>query len=163
MIEPVDLITVVEELRRKGQLEEVGGVAYLTALIEACPSSANVESYAKVVVEKSVLRQLLSASEAISGDVYNQESDDVRELVDRSEKRIFEIGSRQLSEGFSHIKPLLMHAYDQIESQFQKKGEATGTSTGFQALDDITSGLQPTDLIIVAARPSIVPRSASLS
>jgi replicative DNA helicase len=153
--EPVDLITVVEELRRKGQLEEVGGAAYLTALIEACPSAANVESYAKVVVEKSVLRQLLKASEAISGDVYNQDSDDIHDLVDKSEKRIFEIGSRQLRDGFSHIKPLLMSAYDQIERQFQRKGEATGVSTGFADLDDITSGLQQTDLIIVAARPSM--------
>jgi replicative DNA helicase len=153
--EPVDLITVVEELRRKGQLEEVGGAAYLTALIEACPSAANVESYAKVVVEKSVLRQLLKASEAISGDVYNQDSDDIHDLVDRSEKRIFEIGSRQLRDGFSHIKPLLMQAYDQIERQFQRKGEATGVSTGFADLDDITSGLQQTDLVIVAARPSM--------
>lgn len=153
--EPVDLITVVEDLRRRAQLEEVGGAAYLTALIEACPSAANVESYARAVAEKSVLRQLLKATEQISADVYNQESDDVNELVDKSEKRIFEIGSKRLRDGFSHIKPLLMHAYDQIERQFQRKGEATGVSTGFVDLDDITSGLQPTDLIIVAARPSM--------
>jgi replicative DNA helicase len=102
-----------------------------------------------------VLRQLLKATEQISADVYNQESDDINELVNSSEKRIFEIGSRQLRDGFAHIKPLLMQAYDQIEKQFQRKGEATGVSTGFADLDDITSGLQTTDLIIVAARPSM--------
>jgi replicative DNA helicase len=153
--EPVDLITVVEDLRRRNQLEEVGGAAYLTALIEACPSSANVESYARAVAEKSVMRQLLKATEQISADVYNLEVENVNELVDQSEKRIFEIGSKRLREGFSHIKPLLMQAYDQIERQFQSKGQATGVSTGFADLDDITSGLQPTDLIIVAARPSM--------
>ena len=153
--EPVDLITVVEDLRRRNQLEEVGGAAYLTALIESCPSSANVESYARAVAEKSVMRQLLKATEQISADVYNQESENVNELVDQSEKRIFEIGSKRLREGFSHIKPLLMQAYDQIERQFQSKGQATGISTGFRDLDDITAGLQPTDLIIVAARPSM--------
>lgn len=152
--EPVDLITIVEELRRKGQLEEVAGAAYLTALIEACPSSANVESYAKVVSEKSILRQLLTASEQISGMAYG-DVEDVNALVDQAERKVFEVGSRRLKEGFSHIKPLLMQAYDQIERQFQRKGEATGISTGFTDLDDITSGLQPTDLVIVAARPSM--------
>jgi len=154
--EPVDLITVVEELRRRNQLDEVGGPAYLTALVEACPSAANVEAYAKVVSEKSVLRQLLTATEQISGMVYSEEdSENITELIDRAEKKLFEIGSRQLRDGFSHIKTLLMSAYDQIEQQFQNKGEATGTSTGFVDLDDITSGLQATDLIILAARPSM--------
>ena len=152
--EPVDMITVGESLRNRGQLEEVGGAAYLQALIEACPSAANVESYAKAVSEKSVLRQLLSATEQISGWAYG-EVEDVNEVVDQSEKKIFEIGSKRLRDGFSHIKPLLMAAYDQIERQFQRKGQATGISTGFADLDDITSGLQATDLIIVAARPSM--------
>jgi len=152
--EPADLITVVEELRRKGQLGE-DGPAYLTALIEACPSAANVESYAKVVSEKSILRKLLTASGEISNLAYG-EVDDVNDLVDQAERKIFEIGSKRLrSDGFTHIKPLLMSAYDQIEHQFQRRGEATGTPTGFYDLDDITSGLQPTDLIIVAARPSM--------
>lgn len=156
--EPADLITVVEELRRKGQLDQINGEgngpAYLTHLIESCPSAANVESYGKAVAEKSILRQLASAADQIAGWTYG-DVEDVNVLVDQSEKKIFEIGSKRLSEGFSHIKPLLMTAYDQIEKQFQKKGEATGTPTGFTDLDDITSGLQPTDLIIVAARPSM--------
>ena len=152
--EPVDFVTVVEELRRKNHLEECGGAAYLQALIEACPSAANVEAYAKVVAEKSVLRRLASASDKIAGWSFG-EVDDVNQLIDKSEKLIFEIGSRRLNEGFSHIKPLLMNAYDQIERQFQRKGEATGIPTGFRDLDEITSGLQPTDLVIVAARPSM--------
>jgi replicative DNA helicase len=152
--EPVDLITVVEELRRRNHLEDIGGAAYLTALIEACPSSANVDSYAKAVGEKSTLRQIIRATEEIAGWTYG-EVDDVNELVDKSEKRIFEIGSRRMKDGFAPIKPILMHAYDQIERQFQRKGEATGISTGFHDLDEITSGLQPTDLLIIAARPSM--------
>jgi len=151
--EPADVITVAEELRRKGQLGE-DGPALLMALIEACPSSANVESYAKVVSDKSILRKLVRASNEISGLAYG-EVDDVNQTIDESERKIFEIGSRRLRDGFSHIKPLLMSAYDQIERQFARKGEATGTPTGFIDLDDITSGLQPTDLIIVAARPSM--------
>jgi replicative DNA helicase len=152
--EPVDFVTVAEELRRIGMLEDLGGSEYLSALIEACPSSANVEAYAKVVSEKSVLRQLVGASEQISGWAYG-EVQDVHQIIDRAEKRIFEIGQRQLRDGFTHIKPLLMTAYDQIERQFAQRGEATGTATGFYELDDVTSGLQPTDLIICAARPSM--------
>ena len=153
--EPVDIVTVAEDLRRAGQLEECGGGDYLSSLIEACPSSANVEAYARVVQEKSVLRQLLTASEQIAGWAYQPDSDEVHTLVDKAEKRIFEIGQKQLRDGFVHIKPLLMSAYDQIERQFQHRGEATGIATGFYDLDDMTSGLQPTDLIILAARPSM--------
>jgi len=152
--EPVDLVTVAEELRRRGQLEEIGGGEYLTALHYACPSAANVEAYAKVVTEKSILRQLASAGDQIAGWSYG-DVEDVNDLVDKSEKRIFEIGSKRLGEGFMPIKQLLMTAYDQIEQQFQRKGQATGTPTGFTDLDEIMSGLQPTDLIIVAARPSM--------
>ncbi len=156
--EPVDYITTVEELRRRGQLDNINGPgngpAYLQALIEACPSAANVEAYARAVAEKSVLRRLASAADKIANWSYS-DVEDVRALVDQSEKVIFEIGSKNLSEGFSHIKPLLMTAYDQIERQFNRKGEATGTPTGFADLDDITSGLQATDLVIVAARPSM--------
>jgi replicative DNA helicase len=153
--EPIDIVTVAEELRRNGQLDDVGGSEYLSALIEACPSSANIDAYANVVGEKSVLRQLVKASDEIAGWAYADGTDEVSDLVDRSEKRIFEIGSRRLRAGFTHIKPLLMTAYDQIERQFQHKGEATGISTGFTDLDDITSGLQPTDFVILAARPSM--------
>ncbi|MBW3636878.1 MAG: intein-containing replicative DNA helicase, partial [Armatimonadetes bacterium] len=153
--EPIDIVTVAEELRRNGQLDDVGGSEYLSALIEACPSSANIEAYATVVAEKSVLRQLVKASDDIAGWAYADGTEEVHTLVDRSEKRIFEIGSQRLRAGFTHIKPLLMTAYDQIERQFQHKGEATGISTGFTDLDDITSGLQPTDFVILAARPSM--------
>ncbi len=154
--EPIDIVTVAEELRRVGQLEDVGGSEYLSALIEACPSSANVEAYGKVVQEKSILRQLLKASDEISGMAYNAGEMEVDQLVDRSEKLIFDLNNRKkLRDGFMHIKPLLMTAYDQIERQFQHRGESTGVSTGFADLDDITSGLQPTDLIILAARPSM--------
>ena len=152
--EPIDIVTIAEDLRRNGKLEDVGGSAYLSALIEACPSSVNVEAYANVVSQKSVLRKLLSAADQIQGMVY-AEGDEVDGLVDQSEKLIFDINRQKLKTGFTHIKPLLMTAYDQIEKQFQHRGEATGISTGFLDLDDITSGLQPTDFIIVAARPSM--------
>ena len=152
--EPIDIVTVAEDLRRNGKLEDTGGSGYLSALIEACPSSVNVEAYAQVVSQKSILRKLLSAADQIQGMVY-AEGDEVDGLVDQSEKLIFDINRQKLKTGFTHIKPLLMTAYDQIEKQFQHRGEATGISTGFADLDDITSGLQPTDFIIVAARPSM--------
>jgi len=161
--EPVDIVTVAEDLRRAGQLEECGGADYLSSLIEACPSSANVEAYARAVQEKSVLRQLLTASEQIAGWAYQPDTDEIHTLVDKAEKRIFEIGQKQLRDGFVHIKPLLMSAYDQIERQFQHKGEATGIATGFYDLDDMTSGLQPTDLIILAARPSMGKTALALN
>lgn len=161
--EPVDTITVHEELKKRGQLDEVGGAAMLTSLIEACPSAANVEAYAKAVSEQSLKRQLITAADQIQGWAYNSGEDEVNALIDKAEKRLFEVGARRLRDGFSHIKPLLMLAYDQIERQFQHKGQATGISTGYADLDDITSGLQPTDLIIVAARPSMGKCLASWS
>lgn len=160
--EPVDYVTVSEELRRRTQLEEIGGAEYLSQLIYQCPSAANVEAYAKAVYEKSQLRKLASTADEIMGAAYG-EVEDVSLLIDEAEKKMFAIGARNLGDGFSHIKPLLMNAYDQIERQFQRKGEATGTPTGFADLDDITSGLQPTDLIILAARPSMGKTALALN
>ncbi|RYX83062.1 replicative DNA helicase [bacterium] len=161
--EPVDVVTVSEDLRRSGQLEECGGGEYLVSLMEACPSSANVEAYGRVVQQKSILRQLISASEQIKGWAYQPDTEEVHTLVDRAEKKIFEIGQKQLRDGFTHIKPLLMTAYDQIERQFQHKGDATGIPTGFYDLDNMTSGLQPADLIILAARPSMGKTALALN
>jgi replicative DNA helicase len=152
--EPIDLVTVSEDLRNRGQLDKAGGAAYIGVLIESCPSSANIDAYARVVSEKSLLRRLISTCDQIASTAYG-DVEDVSLTIDAAEKMMFDVGSRRIKDGFSHIKPLLMQAYDQIERQFQHRGEATGISTGFYDLDEITSGLQPTDLIIVAARPSM--------
>ncbi len=161
--EPADFVTVAEDLRRAGHLDECGGADYLSSLIEACPSSANVEAYAKVVQEKSVRRQLLNASEQIAGWAYAPDEDESANLVDRAEKRIFEIGQRQLGEGFITAHSLVMATYDQVERGFEHRGAPTGTPTGFYDLDAMTSGLQPTDLIILAARPAMGKTSLALN
>ncbi len=152
--EPVDFVTVSEDLRKRGQLDQAGGIPYIGVLIEACPSSANIDAYARVVSEKSLLRRLIHTCDQITKTAYG-DVEDVSATIDTAERLMFDVGARRIRDGFSHIKPLLMQAYDQIERQFQHKGEATGISTGFYDLDEITSGLQPTDLIIVAARPSM--------
>lgn len=154
--EPVDLITVVEELRKRDELEAIGGAAYLTALIEACPSAANAESYAKAVQEKSALRQLLRASEAIAGDVYNSD-DDAANVVERAEKRLIAIGSRQLSSADepSGMEELILDYRKSIVESTRNPSLAFGIPTGFVDLDNLTSGWQDTDLIIIAARPSM--------
>jgi replicative DNA helicase len=152
--EAVDLVTVTEELKRRSQLEAVGGVAYLTALANAVPTAANAEYYAKIVEEKALLRQLITVGTDIVGRGY-QGAEDVTELIDDSERRIFEIAQRRASEGYSPIKSVLLDAFERIEFLYSNKEGITGVPTGFKGIDAITSGLQPSDLIVIAARPSM--------
>lgn len=152
--EAVDLVTVAEELRRRGKLDMIGGLSYLTSLIESVPTSVNVEHYARIVEEKSILRRLISASAQISSWAYGEE-EPADEVVDHSEHLIFSIGQRHLGEYFTPIKPLLDQALEEIDKVYQDKTITTGISTGFDSLNLMTSGLQKSELIIVAARPSM--------
>jgi replicative DNA helicase len=152
--EPVDLVTLVEELRQRGTLEGVGGVTYISDLSMAVPSTANVKYYIRIVEEKSVLRRLIVASNEIIRESYEaQEELDI--ILDGAEKRIFEISQRQIKDYFESIKDILIDTYAKIEELSKNKGNITGVPTGFSEFDQKTSGLHPSDLILVAARPSM--------
>jgi len=152
--EPVDLVTVAEELRKKDLLEEVGGAVYLTELVNSVPTTANISKYCKIVQEKSILRRLIRAATRIISLGY-EANRDVEDIVDEAERLIFEIAQKKSSEGFSYIKDVIMDTFERIEQLYNSKGSMTGVPTGFHDFDRMTSGLQPSDLILIAARPSM--------
>lgn len=152
--EPVDLITVPEELKSRGQFDSVGGFLYLQNLMEAPSTAANVEHYARLVEEKAILRRLLDAGTQIQGLAYS-EYDGISDVVDRAERMVFEVGQRRMGQFFTHLRPLLDEELDRIEKRYENKGVPTGRMTPFKDLNYMTSGLQPSDLVIVAARPSM--------
>jgi replicative DNA helicase len=152
--EPVDLITVTDRLRNKGQLEDVGGAGYITAMLNAIPTAANVEYYARIVLQKSMLRHLIAAGTEIAHMGFEGEHD-VEFLVDRAEKLVFGIANRRLQQEFLPIRDILKESFERIDRRYQDKGTVTGVPTGFTDLDLLTSGLQPADLVIVAARPAM--------
>ncbi len=152
--EPVDMLTVAEELGKEGTLDDVGGNYYLTELARAVPSSANVEYYAKIVLEKSLARRLIEVTSQVQEQAY-EATGDVYELIDRAEQQIFSLSERRLREGFQHINPLLHHTFETIESYHQRRGLTTGVPTGFTELDNLTSGFQRSDFIVIAGRPSM--------
>jgi replicative DNA helicase len=152
--EPADLVSVTERLRSKGWLDDVGGAAYVTALLNAVPTAANVEYYARLVVQKSMLRQMIAAGTQIVGMGF-REDQDVEVLVDAAEKLVFGIASRRMGQHFVAIPEILRESFERIDKRYRDKGMVTGVPTGFAALDRLTAGLQPSDLVIVAARPSM--------
>lgn len=152
--EPVDTITLSDELRTRSLLDRVGGQMYLLILMEAPSTAANIEYYAKLVEEKSILRRLQDAGSQISGLAYS-EFDAIDEVVDRAERIVFEVGQRRMGQYFYHLRPLLDEELDRIERRYETKERASGRMTPFDDLNYMTAGLQPSDLIIVAARPSM--------
>ncbi len=154
---PFDVITLSEELERVSALEDAGGLAYLGTLAKDTPSAANIRAYADIVREYSVMRQLIKVGTEIADRGFHPEGRDSAELLDEAESKVFEI-SEQMSRGgggFASIKNLLTKAVDRIETLFQQDEPITGLSTGFSDFDEMTSGLQPADLLIVAGRPSM--------
>jgi replicative DNA helicase len=154
---PFDVVTLSEVLSKTDELDEAGGLAYLGLLAKETPSAANISAYADIVRERSVLRQLIHVGTEISDSAFQPEGRDVSELLDTAEGHVFRIAEQKSkgSSGFSPIKNLLAKAVDRIEELFQKDGSITGVSSGFTDFDAKTSGLQPSDLIIVAGRPSM--------
>jgi len=152
--EPVDIISVTHELRRRNLLEAVGGIPYLQTLIERVPLAANVGYYANLVKEKSLLRRLLQAAHQIAAWCYEE---DVHpdETLDRAERAIFAIADKRVRQGLSSIQPILKEVFDEADRRHQTKSALTGLSSGFPALDLRTAGFQKSDLIIVAARPGM--------
>jgi replicative DNA helicase len=150
----IDLVTLKEELARMGELEAVGGPAYVASLADGVPRSANVEHYARIVKEKSTLRSLIFSANKILANAYQAE-DDPDVILDGAEKAIFEIAEDRVRAGFTPLRDLVQSSFATIEKLQQHKGMVTGVPTGFVDLDEMTSGLQPSDLVLVAARPSM--------
>ena len=160
--EPIDLITLTEELKKQGHLDDVGGISYITSLSTIVPTTSNVKYYADIVKEKSVLRQLIKASNDIINLGY-ENSVKVEEVLERAEKRIFDISQEKASDDFKSINEVLVDAYDMIEKLYTNKSDVTGITTGFKDLNKKINGLQRTDLIIIAARPAMGKTAFSLN
>ncbi|MCK5306915.1 MAG: replicative DNA helicase [Candidatus Omnitrophica bacterium] len=158
----IDLIIVTEELKKRGLLDEVGGPAYLMSLSADVPTAANVEHYAKIVREKSVLRKLINTATQIITDGYEEKDGDVEVLLDRSEKAIFDITSRKIEPSFTPLKDIIKDSIETIDNLYQRKTHITGIATGFTKFDVMTAGLQVSDLIVVAGRPSMGKTSLAL-
>jgi len=160
--EPVDLVTLKDQLTRSGSLDEVGGPAYISALTDGVPRSANVEYYAKIVKEKSTLRRLIQSASEVLTRAYDAE-EDADDLLDEAERSIFQIAEHRLRAGFVRVGELVDSGYQLIEQLQQHRGLVTGVPTGFADLDEITSGFQKSDLVILAARPSMGKTSLVLN
>nr|MBA3640598.1 replicative DNA helicase [Acidobacteriota bacterium] len=150
----IDFITLKEELSKSGELDSVGGPAYIASLADGVPRSANVEYYAKIVKEKSTLRSLIHSANKILVEAYEAEQEPDL-LLDEAERSIFAIAEDRIRAGFVPLRDLVQTSFAQIEKLQQQKGMITGVPTGFIDLDEMTSGLQPSDLVLVAARPSM--------
>lgn len=152
--EPIDLLSVSARLKEKEELKEIGGNVYLTELINTVPTAAHVLSYAKIVRKKSILRNLIEASYDI-GLMGYKETEDVEELLDQAERRIFAITQKSLTQNFFQVKDVLGEAFERIDKLSKHEGALRGLPTGFVDLDNMLAGLQKSDLIILAARPSL--------
>jgi replicative DNA helicase len=160
--EAIDLVTLKEELGRSGEIDEVGGPAYIAALVDGVPRSTNVEHYAKIIKEKSTLRSLIASANRIVSAAYDGEEEaDI--ILDQAEHAIFAIADDKVRDGFVPLRELAQGSLETIERLHARKELITGVPTGFIDLDELTSGLQPSDLVIVAARPSMGKTSLVLN
>jgi len=160
--EPIDFLTICDELERRGQLNEIGGAAFITTLINAVPTSIHAEHYARIVERTATRRRLIDAAGQIAALAY-QEVDDVEEVVDQSEQILFGVSQRRIARDLVPIKQILSEYYDRIEYLTRHRGEMIGIPTGFADIDKLLGGLQRSDMIILAARPSVGKTSLALS
>ena len=150
----VDPLTLSEELSRRGELDGAGGKDYIGFLVDAVPTAANIEYHAQIVREKAILRRLIEVSTSIVAEAFEGKST-ANELLDEAESKIFQVAQQQTREGFTRIKELLWPTMERIEALQRGGKTVTGVASGFNELDELTSGFQPADLVIVAARPSM--------
>jgi replicative DNA helicase len=150
----IDHVTLREELIRRGELDAAGGEGYLAELVESVPTAANLDAHGAIVREKAILRQLIEAGTTIVSQAYDG-TQSAGDLLDNAETRIFQIAQRRKTEGFSRLKEMLWPTMERIEKLHQAGKTITGVPSGFIDLDELTSGFQPSDLVIVAARPSM--------
>ncbi|MBL0713023.1 MAG: replicative DNA helicase, partial [Desulfosarcina sp.] len=160
--EPVDLITLTNKLRENGQLEEIGGAAYLARLLDTAPVAANAEHYARIVHDKACLRRLIETSHQIVQKCF-EDRGDIDDLLDFAEHSVFEIAENKIRKSFHPLSELIDSNIDQLEERQGNRTLITGVATGFSGLDNLTSGLQPSDLIILAGRPSMGKTALALN
>ena len=158
----VDLVTVANELMRRKQLEEIGGASYLAGLVDAVPSAANVAHHARIVKDKALLQALIQKGTAVVSRAYS-DTEDVDEVLDWAEQQIFEISQDKMSRSFIPVRNLLKGTIEYIEKLYERKVHVTGVPTGYAKFDEMTAGLQPADLIVVAGRPSMGKTSFCLN
>ncbi|MDD5556615.1 MAG: replicative DNA helicase [bacterium] len=159
---PVDIVTLTEHLKDRKELESVGGAAYVSTLIDAIPSPSSVGHYLDIVREKAILRRLIRVSSSIVDRCY-EGGEEANEVLDDAERQIFEISGRRQLQGFVRIGDLIKHSIETVESLYQKKEYVTGIASGYTDLDTMTAGFQPSDLVIIAARPSMGKTSLALN
>ena len=152
--EPIDEITLLEHLKSTDRLEKSGGISYITEIGSSVLTTANVKSYIKIVEDKATLRKLIDSSTKIIESCYNNQ-DDVEKVIDVAEQKIFDLAEKKSSSDFEPLSDILERGFEQIETLFNNKGEVTGVGSGFKDLDDLTSGFQKGDMILIAARPSM--------
>ncbi len=160
--EPVDLVTVTDELSRMGKLEAVGGRIYVADIINSVPTSANVEYYGRIVEDKSILRQLISQGSTLATEAFKEDVD-VDDVLDGAQKTIFELAQRKIRKGFVKIKDLLDSVMKKIEETYDQGSHITGVPSGFVDLDEMTGGFQPAELTVIAARPSMGKTALALN
>jgi len=160
--EPVDIVTVAETLERSSDLESAGGRSYLSELSNNTPTAVHAVQYARIVERKAVLRNLIGAAGRIAGIGYEDPAE-VQEAIDKAESELFQVSNRRVTAGFSPLKELLHSAYDRLDYLHAHRGEISGVASGFKDLDVLTTGLQKSDLIVVAARPSVGKTSFALN
>ncbi len=152
--EPIDLITLTDQLKKNNELEEVGGLSYLSLIVNTVPTAANVRYHSHIIREKALLRGLLRSTSDIANKVY-EDSLDAEDLVDYAERSIFKISDKRVKASFVSLKEVIRDSFEMIEHLYDKKETVTGVPSGFRDLDDLTTGFQKGDLIIVGGRPSM--------
>jgi len=150
----VDIVTLIEALKKTGELDKVGGSTYITNLTTVVPTAANIRHYATIVKEKSILRNLISTATGIISESYDTHGE-VEKILDKAERLIFEISSRKIESSFAPLKEIIKDSIETIDQLYQKKAHVTGIPTGFSDFDSLTAGLHPSDLIVFAGRPSM--------
>ena len=152
--DPIDILTVREALKLRNSIEKVGGDVYLSSLVDMVPTTSNIDSYVKIVEEKATLRSLIKAANDIISYGY-AETEEVDEIIDMAEKKIFDVLQSRAAKGYASIKDILVDTFENIEKLYNSKSNVSGMESGFKDLDLKTSGLNNSDLIIVAARPAM--------
>ncbi|MER3417729.1 MAG: replicative DNA helicase [Chloroflexota bacterium] len=160
--EPIDIVTVAETLERRGELDAIGGRTYLSSLANQTPTAVHAVQYARIVERKAVLRNLITAAGKIAGIGY-EDPPDIQEAVDRAEAELFAVSERRVHAGFHPLRSLLHEAFDRLDFLHSHRGEISGIRSGFADLDVLTTGFQKSDLVIVAARPSVGKTSFALN